>query len=397
MRDAQLAERVGVGPVGHGVHLRVGRVARRHAVRLERQRHGRVARHLVRRHVALDPAREGLVLEQVLLVGSVRVGQLLVDGRREILRDAVELGLRERRRAIFQVLPLLLDLLRELLRRQRLDQDLDPRLIEIVAAAEAVVDAQHRLAIGQQVLPGQVLADDRADDRGTAQAATGQDAGHHLALLVARQVDAQVMHLHGGAVDLGAGHGDLELARQPGEFGVERRPLAQDFRPGARIDHFVGRHARELVGGDVADAVARGLDAVHLDRGELAQDLGRVLELDPVELDVRPRREVPVAAVVLARDHGQHAQLVAAKVAVRNRDAVHVGVALHVQAVLQAQRAELFFAQFARQPATHLVSVLRDAFVDDRLVVLVVLIHAWLHRRSPQKMGDPAWFRTQPK
>ena len=83
-----------------------------------------------------------------------------------------------------------------------------------------------------------------------------------------------------------------------------------------------------------------------------------------------------VAAVVFAGDARQHPELIAAQIAVRNRDAVHVRVALHVQAVLQAQRAELFFAQLARQPAAHLIAVLRDTLVDDRLVVLVVLIHS---------------------
>jgi len=53
---------------------------------------------------------------------------------------------------------------------------------------------------------------------------------------------------------------------------------------------------------------------------------------------------------------------------------VHVRVALVVQAVLQAQWTKLFFAQFARQAAANLVAVLRDAFVDDGLVVLIVLV-----------------------
>ena len=64
-----------------------------------------------------------------------------------------------------------------------------------------------------------------------------------------------------------------------------------------------------MIGGDVADAVARGLDGVHLDLGQRGQDVRHVLELDPVELDVLARREMAVAAVVLARDVGKLAQL----------------------------------------------------------------------------------------
>ena len=57
VRDAQLAEAVAVGEVGDRVHLVGGRVARRHAGLLERQRHRGVARHLVRMDVALAPRR----------------------------------------------------------------------------------------------------------------------------------------------------------------------------------------------------------------------------------------------------------------------------------------------------------------------------------------------------
>jgi hypothetical protein len=50
----------------------------------------------------------------------------------------------------------------------------------------------------------------------------------------------------GGAVFLGAVDGDLELARQEGELGVQRAPLAQDLGKGARVD--------DLVGGDAGQA-----------------------------------------------------------------------------------------------------------------------------------------------
>ncbi len=115
---------------------------------------------------------------------------------------------------------------------------------------------------------------------------------------------------------------------------------------------------------------------MHLHRRQFAQDFRCFFELDPVELDVGARRKVAVTAVVFTRDGAEHAQLVAAQVAVRNRDAVHVRVTLHVQAVLQAQRPEFLFAQLARQTPAHLVAVLSDAFVDDFLVDLIVLIHS---------------------
>ena len=120
-----------------------------------------------------------------------------------------------------------------------------------------------------------------------------------------------------------------------------------------------------MVGRDVADAVAAGLDGVHLDAGELGQDVGHVLERRPVELQVLARGEVAVAAVVLARDVRQLAQLPRRQQPVGNGDAQHRRVALDVQAVPQAQRPELVLGELAGEKAPRLVAELRDALVDD--------------------------------
>jgi hypothetical protein len=50
-------------------------------------------------------------------------------------------------------------------------------------------------------------------------------------------------------------------------------------------------------------------------------------------------------------------------------------MALHVQPVLQAQRHEFVFGQFVGDAALHLVAVLRDPFLDDEMVVLIVMVH----------------------
>ena len=52
-----------------------------------------------------------------------------------------------------------------------------------------------------------------------------------------------------------------------------------------RVLDLVDGGAGVVVGGDVADAVARGLHGVHVD-GQRGQRVRRVLELDPVELQV---------------------------------------------------------------------------------------------------------------
>ena len=104
-------------------------------------------------------------------------------------------------------------------------------------------------------------------------------------LCAAHDVHADVVHQRCGAIVGRPGHGNLELARQVAEFGMKRRPLPDDLAPGARILDFVRRDARKVIRGDVADAVAAGLDGVHLDRRELGQNVRHVLELRPVVLN----------------------------------------------------------------------------------------------------------------
>jgi hypothetical protein len=382
VRDAQLAEAVAVGEVGHDVHLLAGDVAGGDTGLLERQRDRGIAGLAVGVHVALGPAREGAVGGKGLLVRRVHVGQLFVRGRGEVLRHAVEFLVRDDARGILQQRPLLLDAARELFHAQRLHEDLDARLPDVVAAAIAVVDAQDRLGVREHVAPRHELADDGRQDRRAPHAAARVEAQAQLALGVAHELDADVVDLEDGAVVGGAVERDLELARQVGEFGVERRPLAQDLGVGARIHELVGGDAREVVGGDVADVVAARLDRVHLDARELREDVGHGLELRPVELQVLARREVAVAAVVAAHDARELAQLARGEQPVRHRDPVHRRVALDVEPVLQAQRAEFVVGQLAGEVAAGLVAELGNPFLDDGVVVGVVSVHE-AHGMSP--------------
>ena len=129
---------------------------------------------------------------------------------------------------------------------------------------------------------------------------------------------------------------------------------------------------------------------MHVDFGQRRQRVGRVLELDPVELQVLARREVAVAAIVLARDVGQLAQLARRQRAVGNGDPQHVGMELQVEAVVQAQRLELLLGQLAGQPAAHLVAELVDALGDERAVVVVVTVEMGIRHNAPRR---PRWRR----
>ncbi len=259
----------------------------------------------------------------------------------------------------------------------------------------AVVHAQDGLDVGQQVTPGQALAQHLGDDRRTSQASADQYAQAQLLCLVAVELQADVMHLHRRAILLGSAQGDLELARQEQEFRVDRRPLAQDFGQRARVEVLVGSDPGEGLGGDIAHAVAGGLDGVHVVLGQPVEDVRHALQFDPVELDVLPRGEVPVAPVVFAGDMRQGAHLPCRQGAVGNRHAQHVGMLLQVQAILQAQRQELLLAQLATQAPLNLVAELGDALAHQRAVVVVVLVHAGCLLITGCRLCLPAVHRKQ--
>ncbi len=374
--DPDLAVAVALGEVGDEFHLLRGGVAGRAADRLERDGGDGMARDPVRHRVLRDPARETVVLRHGAIEHDA-FGRARRQRRRqgEIGADAVDLGFGQGERRVADALPFLLDLATDLLGAGLVDEDLDPRLELVVAPAELVVDAKDRLAIGEHVLFRQEIADLVGDERRPPEPAADIDRETQPAGLVALEVEADVMDLHRRAVVLRAGDGDLELPRQEDEFRVERRPLPKDLGIGPRIGDLVARGAGEMVGGDVSDAVARGLDRVHLDRGEMGEDVRDVLERRPVELEVLPGREMAVAAVVLPRDEGEHAELHRVQRAVGHRDPQHVGVELQVDAVHQPERLELVLGQVAGDPTLDLAAELGDPFGNELPVELVVAVH----------------------
>ena len=189
------------------------------------------------------------------------------------------------------------------------------------------------------------------------------------------QMQADVVEGNRGAILARAADRDLELARQPAELGVDGGPLPHDLAERARVDDLVGRDAGVLVRSDVAQAVAAGLYRMHLDFGEPRQDVGRLFQPDPVELDVLACREMAIAAIVLARDRGKHAQLPRRQQPVGNRDAQHRRVPLQIKAIAQTQRPKLVLGELAAEETPHLVAIFGDAFEDQRAIDRVVAIH----------------------
>src|SRR6267143_1381781 len=375
VRDAQLAERIAVGEVGDFFHLLDGDVAGRHAGLLQGQRDGGVARLLVRMNVALVPVRECALRGERGFESGIGRGQPQVIRARKPAFDARDLLGNERRGAVFQMRPLGVDFLAEFLGPAFLHQDLDARLVDVVAPSVAVIDPQNGFDIRKDVPPGQKFADDEPVRRRAAQACADQHAEPHLALLVLERVQADVVHRHRGAVGLGAVHRELEFAREVRKLGMKRRPLADDLAPDKRVHDLVLCDAGEMIRGDIAKGIARGLDRVHLHRRQLRKDVGHALELGPVQLQVLARAEVAVAAVVLVCDLRELSQLLGREQAVGNGDAQHRRVALDVEAVAEAQRAELVLRELAGEETFRLVAELDDALVDELLVDFVVTVH----------------------
>ena len=384
----QFVEAVAFGEIGHQVDLLGSGVAGDATGGLQADRDDRITGLLVRGGVLRAPCLE--IPVRVERSRDAGRGRRCLDfarherggrgvggdegGRCKHRGDAVELRLGRIEPERFDVRELFLDLAAIFVGTQLMDQDLDPRLVDIVASAIAIVDAQARLDIAQQIVGGHEILDLGRDHRGAAHAAADINAPAEHAIPF-QQLNADVVQPHRRAIFLGPDHRDLELARKVAEFRVEGAPLAQQFRPDARIGDLVGGSPGILVGRDISDAIAAGLDRVHLDRRQIGKDVGRVGQLDPIILDVLPRGEMAVAAIVFARDRRQHPHLAAVERAIGNGDAQHIGVELQIQAVHQPQRLELVLGDLPRKAALHLIAKFLDARVDDLLVVLVVFIH----------------------
>ena len=192
--------RVALGEIGDRVHLLGGGVAGRAAGRLQRERDDGVAGHLVRRDVARPSGRTRRSARRACASAGGLVLEPLVGRVAEAARDLGERRRIERQRAVLHALPFGLDLAGERLGAEVAHQDLDARLVDVVAPAELVVDAQDRLEIGQQVALRQELADRLAEKGRAAEPAADQHLEADLAGVVAVQPQADVVDAHRGAV-----------------------------------------------------------------------------------------------------------------------------------------------------------------------------------------------------
>ncbi len=175
VHDAQFVETVSCGQIGHQVHLRRRRIAGNAADGLQADDRRDVTVMLVPVRVAIDPQGE-------FGIGSIdRLGGIVVECRigKERL-DPFQFGDRRFDVLFQQMRELRFHLTRIFLRAHFMDEDLDPRLVLVVAATVAVVNAQTRLGIGNQLIERNEIADHRRDHRGAAHPATDIERARRL-------------------------------------------------------------------------------------------------------------------------------------------------------------------------------------------------------------------------
>ena len=146
----------------------------------------------------------------------------------------------------------------------------------------------------------------------------------------------------------------LDLARHH----LRRRVAHEVAHVGAgvrrEVEELVVGDAGPRVAGDVADGVAAALARGQAGVRQLADRLGGVGQRDVVQLDVLARRDVPlVQRHVLLDDVGEGVELLGRDAAPRELDADHLhgGLALAVDALLEAELDELRLLDVAPQEA----------------------------------------------
>ena len=168
VRHPDLVVRIVLGEIGDGVHLVGAGVAGRRADRLQRHGHDDVARLPVRAHVGGEEAREARVLALAALDPVADRLLALELGRREEGADARDLFGRQVEELAVARGEFGLDLLAQRLEALLVHEDLDARLVLVVAPALEIVDAQDRLDIAEQVALGQEVAHLPADETACA-------------------------------------------------------------------------------------------------------------------------------------------------------------------------------------------------------------------------------------
>src|SRR5450631_1491221 len=105
---------------------------------------------------------------------------------------------------------------------------------------------------------------------------------------------------------------------------MPEQEVGRRLRPRRDVEDLLRARAGEMATHDVANRVAARLTRGHADRRHEAQDLGRLLERDEVELDVLARGEVTPAPRIVVGYVRERVELLRGDATVRDLDAQHL-------------------------------------------------------------------------
>ena len=376
-RDPHLTETVVIRPLGDLKHLDRGQVPGGLVGAFGGERDDGVAGAPVGLHIVSQPGAIGGVALEPLPMQGVVTGMIQIGAIGKVGCHLGDLVLAQCERAIRQSGPFSGDPTTELVDPQCPDQEFKARPAGIIPAASAIEDPTDRLAVAQQVLPGEEFLQLHGQHREAAEPAAHDDPKARFPVGIAHQCEPDVVALDECPIIPGTLDRDLELAREVGESGVSGTPLTQQFAPGPGVEGLVRGDPGQRVRGDIADAVAGGLDGVQLHPRQVGEEARGVLQRQPVDLEVVPGGEVPVAPAIGGGGLGQGTQLSAGDQTIGDGDAQHGTVTLDIQAILQAQGAQVIGAQLTGQVTLELVAQLGHPPLDQLLVVCVVLVHGF--------------------
>ena len=199
----------------------------------------------------------------------------------------------------------------------------------VLLLAEAGEDAAHRLRDRQQLFLGQELVEQLAPGAAPRRARRRRRARSRAGLAVhlarAAMAPRSWMFVRPQALCSQPEKAILNLRPKSWVSGWPSRKNVQRVRVGRDVERLRAADAGERAGGDVADGVAAGLARGDADGGQAAHDVGRVLDVDEVQLDVLAGGDVQMRSEYSSAQLGEHVHLLGGDLPARDLDPLHAG------------------------------------------------------------------------
>jgi hypothetical protein len=83
-----------------------------------------------------------------------------------------------------------------------------------------------------------------------------------------------------------------------------------------------------MIGSNIADGIARGLDGMHLHIGQIFQNIRHITQFGPVKLDILAGGKMAITLVSGRGDHGQLSHLSGIQRAIGNGNTQHISMSI---------------------------------------------------------------------